>query len=495
MSGFALQLRASWGDLQGAPVVVDVLDARLRPVRQAIVPVGPPYSFEVPPGRYGVRVVLPSGQALTASVAAEDDPGDAQVVNLDEVSPYEWLERTVVLKSNPARPASNLRQSVYRSVWLRLWGRRQGVWRVINWSQHQAQQSAIRAPDAVRYWLQTERGRYMLQIGGPHIAWRMVSLPPGQRVEVTVRPTGRPDAATLAVTVASDNNVAEVLLGYLSTGAVDQATLVNRQAEDLLYGKRQDPAAAAVSGYFLLSVNDLERLHDWPRNLDRWMTWMPDGALIHAWQLIRQQQEVFRQLRKHETVRRSISPALLTARERLLEAVQRGLPVYTQGLRLLTAGLRLLDAESGGVDHEVRDAINRLRPFAAAADLTQPTTTFIGSSPTSTSAAPVYGIPASRRGLVYLYEVTLQDLIDLGLLHSETSLVWQSPSPLPTVTAAITAHGTMRLADGQEHTDPFLAAEAAGGIDPWRSWVVPGQGSLADLRERARSGLTGRASA
>jgi hypothetical protein len=50
----------------------------------------------------------------------------------------------------------------------------------------------------------------------------------------------------------------------------------------------------------------------------------------------------------------------------------------------------------------------------AAADLAQPTTTFLGSSPAGPSEVPAYDLAASRRGLAIVYDVRVTDLMTLG---------------------------------------------------------------------------------
>jgi hypothetical protein len=459
----------------GAPVVVDVLAGDLRMVAQQTVRVGEERQFDVPAGRCGLRILLPSGRFLTESVDVEEGAQALHVIDLAEVSPHEFLERTVLLKSAPLETPRSLDEPGYRSVWLRLWVRSGGRWRVERWPQPQA----IWESDAVHYWFQTGRRQHMLQLGGPRIPWRMVALPAAERLEVTVRPSGNEDEPELTVTVATDNNLIEALLGYLTIGALGHASLVNRQAERLLFAKVADPAAAAVGGYYLLRVSDLARLHEWPGNLANWMEWMPDGAVIRAWQLIREQQEA----------QEPSNAALGTARDWLLEAVERGTPVYTEGLRLLVAGLKLLDFEADGQDREVGDALGRVRPFAAAADLGQPTTTYTGSSPSSASTSPAYGLPRSRTGLALLYNVQLKDLVDFELISAETPLSLLGFSWIPTE-ARITAQGTLRLADGRQYTDPSKAA-AEALFDSWYQWSVPGVGTLWYLRQQAREGRVG----
>jgi uncharacterized protein YjbI with pentapeptide repeats len=385
MTGFRLKLRVSEEDIAGTPVVVDVVDQDLRLVAEQTVLVGEPQPFDLPAGNYGVRILLPSGRSLTDVVMAGQGIVTTHVVDLSELSPHGWMERTVLLKPPLFGRPGDLDQPWYESAWLRLWTRSEGRWRVELWPALEA----LREPDGARCWFHTRHQQQMLQLGGPHISWRVVALPPAERLEVTIRPSGDGSAPGLTVTVATDRNEAEALLGYLTVGALDHARLVSQQTETLLLGTGSDPAGAAVGGYYLLRVSDLERLHNWSANLANWTGWMPDGAVIHAWQLIREHQQM---------LTRSVD-VLDIARARLLEAVERGIPVYTEGLRLLISGLKLMDFEADGQDTDVRDALDRIQPYSQAADLGQPTTTFTGSSPSSPSVSPLYGTPQAGNHL------------------------------------------------------------------------------------------------
>ena len=143
-----------------------------------------------------------------------------------------------------------------------------------------------------------------------------------------------------------------------------------------------------------------------------------------------------------------ISRKDFAGRPGLLRAVERGTPVYTEGLRLLVAGLKLLDFEAEGGDQEVRDALGQIRPFAAAADLGQPTTTFTGSSPVSPSTSPAYGLPESQTGLVFPYDVRRQ-------ARGRWSLV-----PAPRTIELAYARGTSSREDIQDEIDSFLGSLA-----------------------------------
>ena len=171
----------------------------------------------------------------------------------------------------------------------------------------------------------------------------------------------------LTVLVSSGNLQAELLLGYLADGSLEMARRIGDalidDAERLLEEKVGDPSAAAVGGYYLLRARRLDLLHDWSRNLANLFQWLPDGAVIHAWHLLRQEK-----------------PDIGQARARLLEAERRGLPLYTQGLRLLFDGLDLLSRKFRG-DEELQGALGRVQRYAVAANWRAMTTTFYGGTP------------------------------------------------------------------------------------------------------------------
>jgi hypothetical protein len=200
--------------------------------------------------------------------------------------------------------------------------------------------------------------------------WRMAALPPGapgKSVRVLVRLEGDPFDENqlqhpIRVIVDSGNPRAASLLAYLSEGefaaarSIGDALMVD--ADDMLAEKLQDPAAAAIAGYFLLRAGNTRRLA-WASNLDRWMEWLSDGAVIHAWY----------RLQSGDHDRNAI-------RTSLLEAVRRGCPVYTEGLKLLHDGLAILNSQSEDKDKEVHSALFAVRNFLQLVDGASPTTTW-----------------------------------------------------------------------------------------------------------------------
>ena len=140
------------------------------------------------------------------------------------------------------------------------------------------------------------------------------------------------DADPIGVAIDSHNPKAEALLGYLHCGDFGSARAVGRvvtnDAEERLREKRLDPNTAVICGYFSLLASSDEQMHDWLRNLEHWFDFLPDGAVVHAWQALTES-----------------TPNFAIARERLLVAAQRGLPTYAFGVRLLYDGLAVLPKE------------------------------------------------------------------------------------------------------------------------------------------------------
>jgi hypothetical protein len=162
---------------------------------------------------------------------------------------------------------------------------------------------------------------------------------------------------SIDVMVSTDYQRAEALLDMINSGAMLEAkSFVNAQlAEDLLQSKINNAWAAAIGGYYLLKVKDNERLHDWANNLANWFEWFPDGAIIHAWQMIAENDNEDNQ-------------KLLRIKRRLLEGQKRGLPLFTEGLRLLLDGLSQLSTIYKRDDKEVERALNTVKSYAAFVD-------------------------------------------------------------------------------------------------------------------------------
>jgi hypothetical protein len=149
--------------------------------------------------------------------------------------------------------------------------------------------------------------------------------------------------------------------------------------------KLEDPFAAAVAGYFLLKVGQTERVGNMAENFYNWVRWLPDSALIYAWQLMS------RNVEQDEW-----DSHVAKIKQVLLEGVHRGVPIFSFGQRFLFEQLRRL---AGAFEKSCRDAlaleVERLGARLGASDDTRFMTTFSGTSP---------GHPATRPGFVEMDE-------------------------------------------------------------------------------------------
>ncbi len=358
-----------------APVFCELFDRHLQVVRRW--PLRGAEAVNVQPGFYLVRAHLPSGETvMTQAVVGEHQT--EQVVLVSTPSDHEWLSWQQFLGEVGSSKIVE-RAEVPSRVWLRLWAREQGRWTPQSVGGYRATDPTVVVQE-LSY--STDR-QYVLQVGGADVPWRFICLPPTpQTVQVLLRASRSPSERNggLAVKVASLDHRAETLSHYLRSGSMEAARLVSEEvlgeAERLLFDKLRNPMGAVIGGYYLLTVRAYERMHNWPNNLANWMEWLADGAVIHAWQL----------LRTAGVRGRS------RARERLLQAVERGLPVFSEGVRLLLDGLELF-ADQDQSDRAVAEALARLRRYAGAMDWEQRLTTFYGAGLDAPSLENTFGPP------------------------------------------------------------------------------------------------------
>lgn len=354
--------------------------------------------FKLDDGVYAVRVNLSSGLNVEKIVSLSG--GNEKTINLDlsVISPHETHEWAYASQTMNAPSDESLNGSTYSGAWLRLWEKTDTGWQVkpINIDKLQTQWDS----DGVCYYLTLPRNLHALQIGGPELTWRFVTLPPHKKLLCLIRPvkSSAPDVHPLEVVVSTQNWTAESLLSLIYNGTIEQAkSMVGNvvDAEELLYNKKQDPVSAAVGGYYLLRVGAMQQFHDWAANLANWMDWMADGPVIRAWQLIKEA--------KGSTIDRS------ELRKWFLEAVDREFPIYTEGMRLLHEGLKLLHYNDQG-DEEVNRALKRIESYVAALDWGTNTTTFNGIHPAEPNAKSRKGYPDPTE-LAYIFHIPPDELV------------------------------------------------------------------------------------
>lgn len=379
------------------PLQIEVADQKLKPITTQITHSKQNLSFELQPGIYSVSATTPSGSRVQRVVEVTQDETQDITLPLHNVSPredYEWAYMTQKRTRRALLQEETGRQEKLKDTWFRLWWKLGNSYQVmdLNYESHPT-------PNGKFIHIQVmQEGVAAIQVGGPEVPWKCVSIPPLTSCNVLIQASPKHSRHPLDVTVASENPVLEGLLALLRRGEVNTAKVIEQDqaqmAEEMVFDKRQDPVAAAVGGYFLLRINDHQRLHNWANNLANWFRWMPDGAIIHAWQLI----AAYRENSGAE------ASQLDLARLRLIEGVKRGYPIYSEGLRLLRDGLLLFDREADREDPEIRAARNKAGAYYSAADLSAPTTTFLGETPDLPSPKLVTGTPGDQTGLRRVFD-------------------------------------------------------------------------------------------
>jgi len=334
----------------------------------------------VSPGSFTIQAFLPNGEVISEQVSVGSET--TTEVSLEPVlaSPREDLawgyllkgaSRAAAMKEPPVKKQYGSVALAIRGVpALELWERSKNQ----RWAKSSLPTPILEGSEKASFGvgkLSTMGRLVWLRVAWTSANVKFVALPPSRNVRFNLfdDPPEVDDGDPINVVVDSGNSRAESILGYLRRGDFASARQVGASfdAEKLLLEKVQDPASAAIGGYFLLQASEFGRLHDWTKNLSDWFDYFPDGPVIRGWHVLR-----------------SSSPDFQTARKLFLEAMHRGLPVYTIGLRLLSDGLALCASraiENKLTDSDVENAQMTLAPYVAAADWTSATTSFYGTRP------------------------------------------------------------------------------------------------------------------
>jgi len=362
-------------DSELIPKLIELFDKSLKTVRSQWYESNNITIDGLQPGTYTLRLSLSSGIQKDETFDLEEGQTKEIGINIENNSPHEshewaYLNKNFSIQSSrdTNMKTINYYQEPGKLVNGKLWKSSLG-----NWQQEflpQFMNQTIRG-DGNIFTHHTNQQLSLLEISGKDMPNLYVSLPPGNQLKCLVKLAegDNEEVHPIDVTVSTDQLKAETLLTLLTNGAVREAkTLSNaKEAEELLYQKMQNPVTAAIGGYFLLKTGELARLHDWANNLANWFPLLPDGAIIHATQL----------LNKKEKTESDID----LIRKRLLQAAGAGIPVYSEGLRLLEKGLTQLWYHSKQMDDEIKKARDRIGDYLEVTDFSQETTTFIGIAP------------------------------------------------------------------------------------------------------------------
>lgn len=165
-----------------------------------------------------------------------------------------------------------------------------------------------------------------------------------------------------SVSIAIPDRRVGAVIGYLGSGLLPTAQKLVKTATDMFYDKMVNPLAAAAGAYVMVFAEqsrEQEVWHQWVQNLMNWFTWLPDGAILHAWLKLTYGNK----------------GDLIEARRSLLEAYRRGLPFYSKGVKMLLDGLTLFANDANHSDSEIEDALRVVRRVAMNTNMRQPFTT------------------------------------------------------------------------------------------------------------------------
>lgn len=334
--------------------------------------------IEVAPGRYLVRAYLPSGSLLSTQVTARPDETTSVVLESEE-TPHEWLGWQGLVKQRaPARMTRALPAGGAPNVLLAQapgapWRELHQLTREGSVVSAQAVSAALGATPAalgVRTHGDDRTASFVVESAGAALGQRyfaivergttatLVSLPVPWARHDRRGELGR-SSVDIAVPLDADEDLGVVVqdpelgavLGFLASGGLPSAmtmseagTPANQQLLSALYGKVENPYAAAVGAYLLLQRDSDAKAHwhPWVENLARWFRWLPDGAaLLGAMRL--------RMATSHAELAR--------ARDAFEEAIARGVPVLAPVLRLLLEGVSTLvgdpDADAGTLEESL----------------------------------------------------------------------------------------------------------------------------------------------
>lgn len=166
------------------------------------------------------------------------------------------------------------------------------------------------------------------------------------------------------------------LLAYVNSGRIHLAAEILaadilQMAKEALFEKFENPLAAVVAGYVLLSTNqesEGERWPAWLANLAERFPNLPDGAILRARWLLQQGGEA----------------NIDQARQLLFKSIERGVPYFTIGVAWL-----IEEMEQVAIDSDAcTEKLARIRGVARSMDLSQAFTSFTIANPERMEAIP-----------------------------------------------------------------------------------------------------------
>lgn len=331
--------------------------------------------------RVYVFAKLPGGETIQ-EVAELDASGGQAILSTTKQSPHEWLEWVTPFRSlkhlrgeqvhDPDRISVSISRRIGK-VWATLWEFHEQRWKATEVRfENRKGSRGIR-----QLVIDVPLRPHLLQLGGEELAWRLVSLPPGERVNIALTPS--PKAAggdALDITVGREYSENDLVMSYLSRGALPEASRLAEFmniADRMLHGKFDDPISAVAGGYVLLRTGQLERRERWLENLERHFSHIADVKILKA-ALAREKEGVPEN----------------DIRQMLLDAMEVGLPIFSLGMTLLLDSMAAMhrgERES----RQFHRAYLAVQAYVRAKCSNGAYLAFYGKSPAEPLWSPIYG--------------------------------------------------------------------------------------------------------
>ena len=373
----------------GIALPIKVLDADGTILADTLASLQRPAEFSLPNKLEAVfvRLTWPSGKTETQRVELLSNKTARVTFSDDKIARHEWSAWAMPFLSSRASQTIHdqpPRASItnFLNVWLRIWQFEDGDWHQLSIKPLMGYKSeAARQID-----LDLDSKPHLLQVGASNVPWRFVALPSGGSCRVLLTPNDSKDprADPLKIVVTSFRIDAETLLEFMARDSVRAAnTMVNsvEMAVLLFKEKFNDPIAAVAGAYYLLRIDDCERVPIWWwENLSHHFPWIPDTAIVHCVRLLRAGLENERS--KADAI------GLFKA------CMNRGWPVYEAGIQLLQEASSLLRQIANPLDAEY---FARIESLATAKTWAGATLSFYGREPSKPSAVLWVGMPNAPR--------------------------------------------------------------------------------------------------
>ena len=377
------------GNSIGTALPVKILDAGGTIIGDALASLQRPAEFCLPDELQTVfvRLIWPSGKTETQRVNLSVNAPAIVTFSDARIARNEWSAWAIPLLNAKTSHLSNERSAgasidPYLNVWLRIWQFEHGKWYPTLISPRMQYKSET----ARQVDLDLEAKPHLLQIGGSKVPWRFVALPGAGpcRVLLTPNESRDPRADPLKIVVTSFRTEAETLLEFLARDAVRAANTMANSAEmafSLFEEKFEDPIAAVAGAYYLLRIENWERVPlEWWQNLSRNFSWIPDTAIVHCVRLLRAGLES--------------DSARVEAIDLFKACLELGWPVYEEGLLLLQEAGSLLRHVADRRDAEY---FARVESLATAKTWAGASLSFYGKEPSKPSAVLWVGMPNAPR--------------------------------------------------------------------------------------------------